>query len=150
MFSKHVTRNISAYCHGELSTEESRRFNEHIMVCSKCRAQFEEIKLGVKFAEQLPSLKAPDSLWSDIETNLGAAPIRVYGRTGFVSWRGQIAAIAAVLVIAVALGVWWFRRHEAPVASLPSWEVQRLNGTIRIGSRDVADKGRISVGQWLE
>ena len=46
MFSNHVTKNISAYCHGELSSEESRQFAEHLLACAKCRANFEEIKWG--------------------------------------------------------------------------------------------------------
>jgi len=71
MFSKHVTRDISAYCHGELPAEESRRFAEHIISCAKCRREFEEIKLGIKLAEQLPQLPAPESLWTGIEAQLG-------------------------------------------------------------------------------
>ena len=67
MFSRHVTKDISAYCHGELSNEESKQFAEHIIACAKCRTKFEEIKLGIKLAEQLPQLSAPDHLWSELE-----------------------------------------------------------------------------------
>jgi anti-sigma factor RsiW len=70
MFSKHVTNNLSAYCDGEVSTDESRQISEHIMACAKCRAQFEEIKLGIRFAEQLPPLAASANLWRDLETQL--------------------------------------------------------------------------------
>ena len=66
MFSRHVTKDISAYCHGELSSEESKQFAEHIISCIKCRTKFEEIKLGIKLAEQLPQLSAPDHLWSEL------------------------------------------------------------------------------------
>jgi hypothetical protein len=150
MLSMHVTKNFSAYCNGELNSEESRRFNEHIMSCAKCRAQFEEIKLGVKFAQKLPSLSAPDNLWNNLESRLGTAPTHEYVRTGFQSWRFQAAAIAAGLVIAATLGIWWLRRGETPVAVSPSWEVQRIDGTIRIGDSGVANKGKLSVGEWLE
>ena len=67
MFSKHVTKDISAYCHGELSSEESKQFAEHIISCAKCRTKFEEVKLGIKLAEQLPQLSAPDHLWRELE-----------------------------------------------------------------------------------
>jgi anti-sigma factor RsiW len=67
MFSKHVTKDISAYCHGELSPEAARQFAEHVMACAKCRGELEEIKQGIKFAEQLPQLEAPESLWVGIE-----------------------------------------------------------------------------------
>ena len=62
MFSKHVTKSLSAYCHGEVAAAESRRIAEHLIGCNRCRGQFEEIKLGVKLAERLPQLAAPDSL----------------------------------------------------------------------------------------
>ncbi len=60
MFSKHVMKDISAYCHGELSAEEARVFAEHVLSCAKCRREFEEIKRAIKLAEQLPRLEAPN------------------------------------------------------------------------------------------
>ena len=59
MFSQHVGQDLSAYCHGELRDEESRRVAEHLIGCQRCRREFEEIKLGVRFAEQLPQTFAP-------------------------------------------------------------------------------------------
>ena len=67
MFSQHVSQKLSPYCHGELPEEESRRVAEHLIGCQRCRHEFEEIKLGVKVAEQLPRASAPASLWSEIE-----------------------------------------------------------------------------------
>jgi len=60
MFSRHVTNDISAYCHGELSSDESKQFAEHLISCVRCRTKFEEVKSGIKLAEQLPQLSAPD------------------------------------------------------------------------------------------
>ncbi|HJX90068.1 MAG TPA: FecR domain-containing protein [Pyrinomonadaceae bacterium] len=150
MFSHHVTRNFSAYCNGELSVEESRRFNEHVMACAKCRAQFDDIKLGVKFAEQLPSFSAPENLWNNVETKLGTAPTRDYVRLGFGTWRFQVAAVAAGLLIVATLGIWLLRSRQIPVHVSPSWEVQRLDGTLRVGESSVANKGKMSVGEWVE
>ena len=67
MFSKHVSKELSQYCHGEVTPAESRQIAEHLIGCPSCRAEFEQIRLGVKFAERLPELKAPDSLWSELE-----------------------------------------------------------------------------------
>src|SRR5882672_2452096 len=72
MFSKHVSKQLSAYCQGELSAEETRRVAEHLIGCNRCRAEFEEIKLGVKLAEHLPHASAPDSLWADLLSQLDA------------------------------------------------------------------------------
>lgn len=151
MFSKHVTKNISAYCHGELNAEDSRAFNEHVLACVSCRSEFDDIKLGIKFAQHLPKALAPESLWTSIESKLdtevspGERP-RVLIR----SWKTQFAAVAAVLILIALVGVWFLREKEVVPNGVASWEVQKVNGTVRIGSSDLAEKGELPVGQWLE
>jgi ferric-dicitrate binding protein FerR (iron transport regulator) len=137
MFSQHVSRNLSAYCHNELSEEESRGVAEHLMGCTRCRREFEEIKLGVKFAEQLPRASAPASLWNELETalnersrtgNAGQAPSRL---SPLFRWPGLAAACAA-LALALLLGIYWYSarrpndfqqvagKENAPKASEPA------------------------------
>jgi len=106
MFSQHVSQKLSPYCHGELSDEESRRVAEHLIGCQRCRQEFEEIKLGVKFAEQLPRASAPASLWSEIEEayEKSARPVvsnRKRPRHAFAFTWQQAAAVAAVLLLVV-------------------------------------------------
>ena len=151
-FSMHVTKNISAYCHGELSPEESRQFSEHVLACTKCRTQFEEIKLGIKFAEQLPQLSAPESLWADLESKLGTTSSSQTSlrRSFFRAWQTQVAAAAAILLFVAVLGIWWMRREQPPVNSARSWEVKVVNGKVRVGSEDVSGNARLAVGEWLE
>src|SRR5438105_15607193 len=67
MMRKHVVKELSAYCHRELSADESRRVAEHLSRCASCRADLDEIRLGIKLAEQLPRLSAPASLWAEVE-----------------------------------------------------------------------------------
>lgn len=118
MFSQHVGRNLSAYCHGELSEEEARRVAEHLIGCQRCRRKFEEIKLGVKLAEQLPRANAPASLWSELEAAalvpsrkqikrpLSASLIQRFGGRA-------VAATCAVLMFALALGGIWYAMRRA-------------------------------------
>ena len=147
MFSKHVRKDISAYCHGELAPEAARQFAEHIIACAKCRSEFEEIKQGIKFAEQLPQLEAPESLWRGIEASLGKeARVEVKPTT----WRPRVAfAVAAVLVVLAALGLWRFWDRGSKNQN-QGWQVQRLDGAPRIGSQQIASTGRLGVGEWLE
>lgn len=145
MFSKHVTRDISAYCHGELSAEESRRFAEHIIACAKCRREFEEIKLGIKLAEQLPQMPAPDSLWKGIEGQLVQPRT---SKTGTRSWQLRYVAAVAVLLLVVGLGVWRFWGQGSKNES--SWQVQSLEGAPRIGNKRIDEAGRLGIGEWLE
>ena len=152
MFSKHVIKNLSAYCHGEVASEESRQIAEHLIACNRCREQFEEIKLGVKLAERLPQVAAPDSLWADLQSRLAAETSR--GRIAsskkslfsFKLWQPGLAGVAAGLVLVIGFGAWWFYSRE----SRPFWEVARLNGSPWIGSSRMDENGRLAVGQWLE
>ena len=150
MFSQHVAKDLSAYCNGETAGEHSRRIAEHLIACNRCRAQFEEIKLGVKLAERLPQLSAPDSLWLDLQSHLDSAGTRAQKsfvskpNFTFRSWR--FASVAALLLLLTGLGAFYFY----PRPSEPSWEVVRLNGSPRIASSPIDEKGRLALGEWLE
>lgn len=153
MFSTHVTKDISAYCHGELSNEESKQFAEHIISCAKCRAKFEEVKLGVKLAEQLPQLSAPDYIWRDLEPLL--ARQSEVQRVRSFSWTWQLqAAAAAVLLLLSSWGVWLIYSNRADailsVNGKPAWRVKRLDGTPRVGAESISNNGELAVGEWLE
>ncbi|MGH9971847.1 MAG: zf-HC2 domain-containing protein [Pyrinomonadaceae bacterium] len=151
MFSKHVTKDLSAYCHGELTAKESREIAEHLIGCQQCRAEFEEIKLGVHLASHLPQLEAPASLWNDLEGLIEKQDDHKLAyvkpaKTRFGVWQTRFAVVAATLILLVGLGAFWFYRQE----SRASWEVSRLEGAPRIGSARINDKSRLAVGQWLE
>ena len=170
MFSRHVTKDISAYCHGELSNEESKQFAEHIIACGKCRTKFEEVKLGIKLAEQLPRLSAPEHLWEEIEPLVGKE-----SSTGAddVSWAKAVAshrtqrrrplvavtAAAALILIAGFIGFWIFYNRPEILPGPPditqtpskdSWLVKALHGTPKIGSEEIANDGQWAIGEWLE
>src|SRR5919112_4539775 len=108
MFGKHVSAELSAYCHNELAEEESRRVAEHLIGCSRCRREFEEVRLGVRLAEQLPRAAAPAALWAEIEKATGE-PARTVSvqeprrrpRASFFR-RPQLAAACAILLLALA------------------------------------------------
>jgi FecR-like protein len=151
MFSQHVSKNLSAYCNSELGVDEARCVAEHLIACSRCREQYEEIKLGVQLAECLPQLTAPDSLWLNIENRL--APERQTNLTAarpslvsFSGWQGRLAwsIAAAVLVVGIVL----LLRSTRTVG--PSWAVARVAGAPKIGSATIDENGRLAVGQWLE
>src|SRR5215217_4874955 len=151
MFSTHVTKDISAYCHGELSAEESKQFAEHIISCTKCRAKFDEVKLGIKLAEQLPQLSAPDYLWRELEPLLSK---QTEIHTGRSVWSWQMKAAAAVLLLLSSWGVWLVYSGRADavlsVNGKPAWRVKRLDGTPTVGAERISNNGELAVGEWLE
>jgi hypothetical protein len=152
MFSNHVTKHLSAYCHGEVAADESRQIAEHLIGCNRCRVQFEEIKLGVKLAEHLPQVTAPDSLWLEIQSRMAEETNRSRiqsTRPSLFSFKFRqpgFAGVAAGLLLVAGFSAWWFYSRE----SRPFWEVARLNGSPRIGSSRMDATGRLAVGQWLE
>lgn len=157
MFSTHVSKQLSVYCHGELPPQESRLVAEHLIGCNRCRAEFEEIKLGVKLAEHLPQLSAPDSLWDGLEPLVSRSgdagePLQARRSRAWLFLQPRIAAVFIALLLAISLGVFWFYGREArpPGEGRSSWEVARVDGAPKIGSRRIDEKGRLSVGQWLE
>ena len=150
MLSKHVTKDISAYCHGELSNEESKQFAEHIISCAKCRAKYDEVKLGIRFAEQLPQLSAPDYLWRELEPLLCETQP---SRTSNV-WSWQMKAAAAVLLLLSSWAVWLIYSNRADAVLLangkPAWRVKRLDGMPKVGAERISNNGELAVGEWLE
>lgn len=147
MFSQHVSKDLSAYCHGELGPAETQQLAEHLLACARCRTEFEAVKLGVKFAERLPDLVAPASLWSEIErSSQSGGPEAIRARVSVNFRRPVLVALAAGVLLALGLGIFLGWQN----LTRPSWEVARLDGLPRIGSSVIKNKGRLSIGEWLE
>lgn len=151
MFTKHVLKQMSAYCNGELAADQARRVREHLLACERCRKEHDDVKLGVNLAQQLPLATAPAEMWSEIEALLDERSRRPVfepktPRFAFAfSWY-RVAAVSAVLVAAVVIGLLWFS-YYGPRAT---WAVDSVVGNVRIGGDHVTDKGSLAVGQTLE
>src|SRR5581483_6729666 len=118
MFWNHVTNRLSAYCHDELSQEETRRVAEHLLHCPRCRKEYEEIKLGVQLASQLTREQAPASLWAELEIMLDQ-PEATRRKRFFILPPFQMALAGAAMMLVIGLGVAWYYSR----LSRPSWEV---------------------------
>ena len=160
MFHRHVTKKLSAYCQGELDAAEHARVTDHLSRCARCRAEREEIELGIQLAKRLPLVSAPASLWSDIEAALDArstakqvepvAQRSGFGGAGF-GWPALPAAAAALVVIAAVALVWYLKRGGPEVdSSKPAWQVAALEGDPKVDSRVINKEGRLAVGGALE
>lgn len=175
MFGNHVGKKLSAYAHGELAPRETALVSEHLSACRKCREAYEEIKLGIRLAETLPSRTAPASLWERLESELAkqqasdegatsatkrlptdaaerpplfpATQTRFFKprRSSLFGWR-RAAASAFALLFAMSAGFVWLYVRSAREA----WEVARLAGAPKVGSNAIHETGRLAVGEWLE
>jgi hypothetical protein len=175
MSGKHISKRLSAYFHGELSSEECRRVAEHLLHCQRCRSEYEEIKLGAQFAARLAHSEAPASLWSELELKLdrespesgvrspesifeksdGAPDSRLLTldsglRTPDSGLSLRAAALCSVLVLLIG-SVWVYLRwpQREVTNNGPAWAVKRIEGSPKIGERQMGEQGRLAIGQWL-
>lgn len=148
MFSKHVSAKLSAYCNGELAGDVVKLVGEHLLTCTRCRKEYDEIKLGVQLAKNLPHVVAPASLWSEIENYLDAPAQVEPSRPSFAfnfTWQKLLVASALLLVVFVGASLWLYQRMLAS-----SWQVVRLAGNPKINSILIKDSDRFSEGELLE
>ncbi len=117
---------------------------EHLMGCKLCRQEFEEIKLGVRLAEQLPLASAPASLWNEIEAALSnsSRPKAQTGRLGAFAFNWQsVAAVCALLLLAI--GAVWLFAHRATTGT-PQTVKSRKQERNQSVNESVADGGNQS------
>jgi hypothetical protein len=145
MFSKHVSKQLSAYMHDEVSSESKRRIAEHLIACTRCRVDFEEFKLGAQLAQRLPLVAAPDSVWPRL---IDQFERRRASHTYLRFWKPL--AIAAAVVFLVGGLLLWLRASGNRNVREPYWTVSPLDGTPRIASKAINNAGQLRVGQWLE
>jgi hypothetical protein len=151
MFKKHVIKQLSAYCNDELPSDEARRVGEHLLACKRCRKEYDEVRLGVQLAEQLPLVSAPGELWDEIESAFNSRTRKPMPqpralRPSFALGWFPVAAVAAVILVAVTIGLVW-SSHRAPRAS---WAVENLNGTVRVDGGHIKRGGNLAEGETLE
>ena len=148
MFKKHVTHEISAFLHGELSDDMARTVKMHLAECGACRNALEEIRLGERLASTLRQVEAPESIWREIHT---AAETQKRGAQKW-SWPDRLLAaafsFAAVMAFSLFLASYVPGRPDAGDAA--SWEVASVRGTPQIGNLRLHDTGRLRPGDSLE
>jgi len=144
MFRIHVNKKLSAYLHGELSREESNRVAEHLLDCRRCRDEYEEIRFGASLAAQLSREQAPAELWGELAAKLEnreTARRRPLGAATPL----KIAFAGAAMMLAIGIGAFWLYSRQPR----PAWDVTRIEGQPRIGSKAVGEAGKLKVGEWL-
>src|SRR5690349_10268299 len=115
MFGKHVIPQLSAYHHREVTASEKLSIEAHLETCTRCRAAYDEIRLGARLASSLKVSPAPASVWNELRTT-HPEPSRRH-------WipLASLAALASTLLFLVV--------H---LSQRPSWEVTGLPGMSRL------------------
>jgi hypothetical protein len=108
MSCEHYHEAISALVEGTLDSVERREIEDHLAVCRECAALARDLQQIREAASGLDALDPPAALWNRIEARTKGRPTS--------GWRvppvwGALAA-AAVLVIAVGLGIWFLAARQ--------------------------------------
>ena len=141
MITRHIWRQLAAHIDGELSRQKAGQVEFHLARCAKCRANREQVRFGMEILEHLPSVEAPDAIWTSIEAAFQehrppvGSPLR--------HWRLAFAA-AAMLVFAGA--AFWAITHRSGTR----WDVVRIDGSPTVNGKHIRSAGRIGAGEWIE
>lgn len=90
---------LSAYLDGELLPREAAAVQEHLMVCSACREEYERLRITKGLLGELPVADPPAEFWTAVRAPRveGAGPH--VPRRPFVHLQRPVVAAAAALVI---------------------------------------------------
>jgi anti-sigma factor RsiW len=115
MFERHVSAQLSAYLHGQLSEQDAQRVTEHLARCPACKQELGEISAGAALAKNLASARAPDSLWASINQRMKQPSPTVLQRLRMASLGWSKVAVAVPLAVVIALGAaltWYFEIRQ--------------------------------------
>lgn len=150
MFQKHVSKWLSAYCHDELTEGRAVQVRLHLLRCPGCQREYELIQRGIKLAESLQPMSAPDSLWTSV-IEKKQLPEKRWEFTP--RWKYALVAMATIVLLIFMWGRWNQNQKInkiTPTNSSLSWEVANVTGAPRIGESEIKERGNLAVGEWLE
>jgi anti-sigma factor RsiW len=140
MWTRHVFAKLAAYVDGELTPRDAQDVQFHLARCERCRTDCEQVRFGVAALQNLPSIEAPDAIWTAIEARLGdSRPARM------PAFRPRRLALAAAVIVGLIGAAIWRVGHSST-----QWEVRRLDGRPAIGGRSLSGAGQVGIGEWIE
>jgi predicted anti-sigma-YlaC factor YlaD len=141
MFTRHLSRQLAAYIDGEFAQRKTQQAELHLKQCARCRAECEQVGLGMAMVERLPTVEAPTAIWSSIAAALQED--RSPRAWTVHRWR---LAFAATVVLVMAAGAYWGLAHRSESEWIETDSVSRVTLKIgEIGSVELAPNTRVRV-----
>jgi anti-sigma factor RsiW len=154
MMKDRFTDLLSDYLDHDLPRGEAEALERHLTGCAECRETIAALERVKSRAATLVDPLAPTDLWAGIESRIGSAgstsvaPRRVVvhelPRRAF--WSVPQWALAAVAVVAVALGVSWVAQNRMTLGLRPVADQQRSAPANGLGS--AAPQSDVSVASF--
>jgi anti-sigma factor RsiW len=109
---------IDAYVDGELAPRDARELEAHLKECGACaRLHDARLSLGSAIRAEIPALRAPDALRTQLRTALRSAAGSPSTRLAISPMHWRSLALAASLVL-VAAGSWHVASDRAAQAAI--------------------------------
>jgi anti-sigma factor RsiW len=102
----HVFDDLAAYAEKQLASGRHADVERHLAGCAECRESLARVRQGIALASRLTSEPMPADVAARIHSALGHAPLPASDSTR-ATGRGRWLATAAVLLAAVAIGLYW-------------------------------------------
>src|SRR5204863_7746699 len=94
LFTRHVTRWLSAYCEGVLPAAQASSVAAHVLACPRCNRDLAQVRVGARLAARLrPDAGSPPGAgpsWSELAPLL-AAPEAARPRIPVWRWAPALA-----------------------------------------------------------
>ena len=127
---------LPAFMEGELRGDERDAFDAHAAACAQCGPLVRDLEQIVAQASTLGAIEPPASVWSGIESRIGATVVPLASRRRFVPVVRNLAA-AAVLVAVTAGITWKLARNGQSQGAAPS-AVATTSATQQVATADAS------------
>jgi hypothetical protein len=125
MFCRNVRNSLSAYLQRELEPDATSSIQAHLEKCASCRRELETIQEGIRMAERLPLLSAPEELWQSVEEQIRKRQVQKEPSPKR-SLMPRFAIACAILLLTGFL-IWFFRssveENRNMAVATPQWSV---------------------------
>jgi len=108
MLHRHIGKDLVAFCEGELKGELANRIEEHLLVCRRCRKEYEQVLRGVFLVKHLSRPAGSTLSWSEVERAIADGHDRAgHGvfdstRRASFSWLGlKVFAVACLTLVLI-------------------------------------------------
>ena len=114
MNCQEVRENLSAYLDGELDKQKSSNMAAHLLACTHCRRECEQLQMVNALWQQLPEIEPPPEFISGLNkrlavTTAGTHKLPIWHRAKRVAQQPwyKFAAVAAVFGMAIGITALW-------------------------------------------
>lgn len=130
MFCRNVRKNLSAFVQRELESRTEDLVRLHLKECSSCRHELLDIQDGIRMADHLQVITAPEELWGSIEEKIRKQKAQIENEPSRRLILRFTGALGMIIVISLVFWLWNRPAEKSRVAVTPAVPKWRVNATV--------------------